>query len=286
MRRADKPQRNRQWKAVPAGRSIAGGRGEGSAPLVLWGVHPVLETLKVRPLQCKEIYLAQQHPGSRLQQVVELAEQNKIRISFSAEAFTGVLNRNDIAGHSHQGVLAFCEPFPTLTLADLTAEVEKIKEKGSKPPTLVVLDSIQDPQNVGAIMRSALAAGVHGILIAKDRAAPLHGTVAKASAGAIAHLRLYQVANLSSALLKIKELGYWVFGTIKDGSQSLFAADFSLPVCLVLGSEHSGMRPLVARQCDFLITIPMQGGLDSLNASTAAAIILFEMVRQRESDRA
>ena len=124
-------------------------------------------------------------------------------------------------------------------------------------------------------------AGVTGIIIAKDRSAPLRGAVAKASAGAIAHLRVCQVTNLPAALQQLKKAGLWVFGTTKDANLSLYDADFNGPLCLVMGSEEKGLRPLVRKQCDFLVSIPMQGGLDSLNASTAAAVVLFEIVRQR-----
>ena len=209
-----------------------------------------------------------------------MAQERRIRIQVNPGTFRSILQKYHTDQAAHQGVLALGDPVSVLPLADLLAVVQ-VDPQPTPPPTVLVLDNLQDPQNVGAIMRSALAAGVTGIIIAKDRSAPLRGAVAKASAGAIAHLRVCQVTNLPAALQQLKKAGLWVFGTTKDANLSLYDADFNGPLCLVMGSEEKGLRPLVRKQCDFLVSIPMQGGLDSLNASTAAAVVLFEIVRQR-----
>jgi 23S rRNA (guanosine2251-2'-O)-methyltransferase len=149
------------------------------------------------------------------------------------------------------------------------------------PPLLLALDSIQDPHNLGAIIRSAVAAGVNGIILPRDRSVSITGTVIRISAGAVYHIDICMVTNLVSSIKSLKKNGIWIFGTTKDGARPIYDIDLTLPACLVIGSEGKGMRPLVAKQSDLLITIPMQSSLDSLNASVAAGIILFEIVRQR-----
>ena len=142
-------------------------------------------------------------------------------------------------------------------------------------------DSIQDPPNLGAIIRSAQAAGVNQLIVTRERSAPLGGTAEKSSAGAMSRVNICRVTNLSEALKKIKNAGGWIFGAVKDDeAQSIYHTDFNLPVCLVVGNEGSGLRPLVKRHCDVLVSIPMAGEIDSLNSSVAAAVILFEMLRQ------
>jgi 23S rRNA (guanosine2251-2'-O)-methyltransferase len=271
-------------KRLAAGAALRKKRAGGQvdpASVLFWGIHPVLEILQSRPRQLKTIYLAKQPSTARAREIISLAERRHIPVRMDAAAFAEVLRRKDMAPSAHQGVLAVGEPFATVSLSSF---LDKIRDRAgpSALPVIVALDNMQDPQNVGAVLRSSLAAGVAGIVVAKDRAAPLGGTVAKASAGAAAHLDICQVTNLPVALRQIKEAGFWIFGTVKDGAKSLYSMDFSVSVCLVLGSEEKGVRPLVRKQCDLLISIPMQGGLDSLNVSTAAAIVLFEIVRQRQ----
>ena len=148
-------------------------------------------------------------------------------------------------------------------------------------PKIVACDTIQDPHNLGAIIRSAHAAGVNQLIVTRDRSAPLGGTAAKASAGALAKVQICQVTNLAEALKRLKEAGAWIFGAVKEtGARSIYQTDFNLPACLVVGNEGSGIRPLVQRHCDVLVSIPMVGEIDSLNSSVAAAVILFEMLRQ------
>jgi 23S rRNA (guanosine2251-2'-O)-methyltransferase len=277
-----KPDRNfqkrRRRNNLPAG-TTSSRKAAAASLMLLWGVHPILEVLKARPRQLKEIFVARPKTAPKLQEIVTLARQHRITINSAPEAFAGLLQKRAAEQIVHQGVLALSEPFPFLKLNNLIARLKT--EPASSPPVLLALDSIQDPQNVGTVMRSALAAGVAGIIIVKDRAAPLTGAVAKASAGAIALLQICQVTNLPTALQQLKKEGLWVFGTAGDADRSLYNADFSIPACLVMGSEEKGLRPLVRKQCDFLISIPMQGGLDSLNVSTAAAVVLFEIARQR-----
>ena len=153
-------------------------------------------------------------------------------------------------------------------------------EKG-EPPLLVVCDEISDPHNLGAILRTAECAGAHGVIIPKRRSAGLTAVVAKTSAGAVSYIPVARVANIPSLLKELKKQGIWVFGTAADGTTDLYDADLKGPAAIVIGSEGSGMTRLVSESCDFLVSIPMKGHISSLNASAAAAILLYEAVRQR-----
>ena len=252
-----------------------------SSPLLLWGIYPILEIVKTHPRQLKQIFISPQKPNPRLQEIIDLADEKEISVEFSKEAFANAVKKIDTATVAHQGVVAVSDPFPTVGLSELI-EIIQGQSTHNTSPTILVLDSIQDPQNVGAIMRSALAAGVAGVIIAKDRSAHLGGAVAKASAGAISRLKICQVVNLTAVLQALKEIGLWIYGTLPDADVSLYDTDLTGPLCLVMGGEQKGLRPLVRKQCDFFLSIPMMGGLGSLNASTATAIILFEIVRQKQ----
>lgn len=211
-----------------------------------------------------------------MDEVLKQASKHSIPVSYEKEkAKVGSTEQE-----SSQGVYARII-LPTLPLEKLLDKLEKTEG----PPLLLALDSIQDPHNLGAIIRSAVAAGVNGILLTKDRSAPITGTVIKISAGAAFHIDICRVTNLVNSFKLLKEHGIWIFGTTKDASQSIYDADLSVPACLVIGSEGKGLRPLVAQQCDLTISIPMQSSLDSLNASVAAGIFLFEIARQRNSKK-
>lgn len=179
--------------------------------------------------------------------------------------------------HAHQGVIALAAARPYATLDDIFA----LAESRGEAPLIVVCDELSDPHNLGAIIRSAECAGAHGVVIPKRRSAGLTAVVAKTSAGAVSHLPVARVANLPSLLKRLKEEGLWIFGSAADGTTSLYAADLKGPAALVIGSEGSGMSRLVSETCDFLVRIPMRGKLNSLNASAAAAILLYEALRQR-----
>jgi len=160
-------------------------------------------------------------------------------------------------------------------------EILKTAEARGEPPLLVVCDEINDPHNLGAILRSAECAGAHGVIIPKRRSAGLTAVVAKTSAGAVSHIPVARVPNLPSLLKDLKQEGLWIFGGSATGSVPLYEADLKGPTVLVIGSEGTGLTRLVAETCDVLVSIPMKGKLNSLNASAAAAILLYEAVRQR-----
>ena len=243
---------------------------------LVWGVHPVLEMLQSQPERVVELFVQKEKHGRVWQEIIDTARSRSIKLTF--------VQRLQISGGSepinHQGVIARTAPVPLLELEALLTFFKASAEKGENP-RLMACDSIQDPHNLGAIIRSAHAAGVDHLIVTRDRSAPLAGTAAKAAAGALSRVRICQVTNLTETLKKIKAAGGWVFGAVKDEqAQSIYRTDFNVPACLVVGNEGSGLRPLVQNHCDVLVSIPMVGEIDSLNSSVAAAVILFEMLRQ------
>ena len=179
--------------------------------------------------------------------------------------------------HAHQGVIALAAVREYVSVEDILADAAA---KGEQP-LLVVCDEISDPHNLGAILRTAECAGAHGLIIPKRRSAGLTAIVGKTSAGAVSYLPVARVANLTSVLKDLKKQGVWIFGTAAGASTNLYSADLKGPAAIVIGSEGDGMSRLVAENCDFLVSIPMKGHISSLNASAAAAILLYEAVRQR-----
>ena len=179
--------------------------------------------------------------------------------------------------HAHQGVIAQAAVREYASVDDI---LNAAREKG-EPPLIVVCDELSDPHNLGAVIRTAECAGAHGVIIPKRRSAGLTAVVAKTSAGAVSHIPVARVPNLPALLKELKDEGVWVFGTAADGDRLLYNADLKGPAAIVIGSEGNGMGRLVSETCDFLVRIPMKGKLNSLNASAAAAILLYEAVRQR-----
>ena len=179
--------------------------------------------------------------------------------------------------HSHQGVIALCSVREYASVDDI---LNAAREKGEHP-LIVVCDELTDPHNLGAVIRTADAAGAHGVIIPKRRSAGLTAIVGKTSAGAVAHVPVARVPNITALLKELKEEGVWVFGTAAEGTTSLYKADLKGPAAIVIGSEGDGMSRLVAENCDFTVSIPMFGKINSLNASAAAAVLLYEAVRQR-----
>lgn len=179
--------------------------------------------------------------------------------------------------HAHQGVIALAAVREYVSVE----QILKIAVDKGENPLLVVCDEISDPHNLGAIIRTAYCAGAHGVIIPKRRSAGLTSVVAKTSAGAVAHMPVARVPNIPTLLKDLKKQGVWVFGTAAGGTTSLYEADLKGPAAIVIGSEGEGMTRLAEENCDFLVSIPMKGDLNSLNASAAAAILLYEAVRQR-----
>lgn len=179
--------------------------------------------------------------------------------------------------HSHQGVIAVACVREYATVEDI---LKSAADKGEKP-LIVVCDELSDPHNLGAVIRTAECAGAHGVIIPKRRSAGLTAIVAKTSAGAVSYMPVARVANIPSLLKDLQKQGVWVFGAAAGGTTDLYKADFKGAAAIVIGNEGEGMSRLVAENCDFLVSIPMKGHIDSLNASAAASILLYEAVRQR-----
>ena len=246
---------------------------------LLWGIHPVFEALLEESGRFSEIILQKDKRGGKVEEIIQLARSRKVKLSFVDSLR---LVGEGASGVRHQGIVARISETVFISLEDLIKKVTERKNSGLIP-RLIVCDSLQDPHNLGAIIRSALASGAEGVIVTRERSAPIGGTAAKSSAGAVSHIDICQVTNLATTLKILKEAGFWVFGAVKDDGQSLYDTDLSVPACLVVGSEGKGIRPLVQKECDLLISIPMAGTLDSLNSSVAAAVILFEAMRQNIS---
>ncbi|BBO93501.1 23S rRNA (guanosine(2251)-2'-O)-methyltransferase RlmB [Desulfosarcina ovata] len=240
---------------------------------VLYGFHPVMEALMAGRRRINAVMMDRQVPSERQGRVIELAQPRGIPVqTVTVEAL-----RAACGSDHHQGVAMTASPLPMATLESLSLP----ETGGDGSCLLVLLDSIKDPHNLGAIVRSAHCAGVDALVIPKDRAAGATPAVSKASAGALEHTRLCQVTNLTQAIEWLKKKGVWVAGLAMEAQQTVFQADLQGPLALVVGGEEKGLRPLVRQACDFLVSIPLCGRVDSLNASAAAAVVLFETYRQR-----
>jgi 23S rRNA (guanosine2251-2'-O)-methyltransferase len=236
----------------------------------LTGFHAVEEALAAgRALD--RIVIARGRHGERVEAVVQLARSKSVPVRFEDR-----LQIDRLAGtREHQGIAALAAAKPALELEDLLA---------AKTPQglLVLLDGIEDPHNLGAIVRTSLAAGANGVVIPERRAAGLTDTVERASAGALAHLPVARVKNLVRAMEEMKTAGYWLIGLDERAEKKYSEADFSGQVGIVLGGEGEGLHELTRKRCDFLVSIPTSGPVRSLNVSVAAGVVLFEVVRQRQ----
>ena len=239
---------------------------------IIEGRNAVIEALRVGTAIDK-IYLAKGETDKTLGHIASKARDAGIVVVEADRRKLDGMSRT----HAHQGVIALAAVREYATVESILAAAA---EKG-EPPRLVVCDEISDPHNLGAILRTAECAGAHGLIIPKRRSAGLTAIVGKTSAGAVSYLPVARVANLTSALKDLKKQGVWIFGTTAGASTDLYSADLKGPAAIVIGSEGDGMSRLVAENCDFLVSIPMKGHISSLNASAAAAILLYEAVRQR-----
>jgi 23S rRNA (guanosine2251-2'-O)-methyltransferase len=239
---------------------------------VLWGRHPVVELLRTGGRRAEESAVLAGASGA-LSQVVALARRANVKVSFrTRDQLTAIAGTDQ-----HQGVVARVAVQAYLDLDQLLA----IPGDRGGIPFFLALDQIQDPRNFGALLRSAAAFGVHGVVIPKHHAVGLTDAAARTAMGAVEHVGVARETNLVNVLEAFKEHGIWVYGCTSGGGTPLWNADLTGPLCLVLGSEGEGLRPLVARACDVLVTVPMAGGVGSLNVSAAGAIACYEVARQR-----
>jgi len=241
---------------------------------LLYGIHSVQEGLGNPRRRPVELYALSGDRSDRIAQVVEAATRAGVPVRHRERR-----DLDRLAGNRHhQGVVLRVEPFPYAELPDL---VEAWRGTGAKG-FFLALDGITDPHNFGAILRSAAAVGCHGVIVPADRSCSVTATVDRASAGALSQVPLCRVVNLARTLDDLKKEGLWVFGLAADPEAApLFRTDLGADLVLVVGGEGSGLRPNVRKRCDALLRIPMPGGIESLNASVAAAVVLFEALRQR-----
>jgi 23S rRNA (guanosine2251-2'-O)-methyltransferase len=245
-----------------------------SSEKIIYGVHPVLEALRRQGETIEEVIVVKGSRARWFDEVKSLVQQNGIRFRLAEPAW---LNR--LAGAAnHQGIVARTFGYRYLGENDLLA---RLREAG-QTALAVVADCLQDPMNLGNLLRTAHAVGAQGVIIPKDRAVGVTSVVAKAAAGALAHLPVCRVTNLTTAINRLKENGLWVIGAEASAARNLYTTDLTGPLALVVGSEGQGLRPRVQQACDLVLAIPMAAGhVGSLNAATAAAVFLYEIFRQR-----
>jgi 23S rRNA (guanosine2251-2'-O)-methyltransferase len=237
---------------------------------VLYGINAISEAIRAHPEKIERICVERDQKNPRLQEIIELARQNHIRISFEERSW---LDRKS-GGERHQGILCYMAEFATF-------EAEDIVARAKSPGLIVVLDGIEDPHNLGAILRSAEAANADGVFVPQHRSAGLTASVVKASAGAASHARVARIKNVAQILEFLKESGYWVAGLDAASDLPIWKADLTVPTALVMGNEGSGLHRLVKEKCDFLVSLPIRGNVGSYNVSVAAGIALYEVLRQR-----
>ncbi len=243
----------------------------------LTGIHAVREALEAGR-SFDHIVIVRGRQDRRVEEIVQLARRQDVPVRFEDR---GQLDR--LAGtKEHQGVVALAAARPAVSLEDILCAAASDKaQKGF----IILLDGVEDPHNLGAVARTALAAGAHGVVIPERRAVGLTDAVARASAGALAHLPVARVANLPRAMEELKKGGYWLIGLDERAEKSYTEADYTLPIGIVLGGEGGGLHDLTRKRCDFVVSLPTKGPVRSLNVSVAAGVVLFEVLRQRRGPR-
>src|SRR5580693_2511345 len=241
----------------------------------LTGIHAVREALEAGRA-FDRIVIAKGRQDSRVEEIVQVARTRNISVRFEDR---GQLDRL-ADSKDHQGIVALVAARAAGTLDEILAAANAGAGRGEKG-LIVLLDGVEDPHNLGAVIRTALASGAHGVVIPERRAAGLTDTVARASAGAIAHLPIAKVTNLVRTMEELKEAGYWLIGLDERADKSYTEADYTSPVGIVLGGEGKGLHDLTRKRCDFVVSLPTTGPVKSLNVSVAAGVVLFEAVRQR-----
>jgi 23S rRNA (guanosine2251-2'-O)-methyltransferase len=239
----------------------------------LTGIHAVREALEAGSA-FDRIVIAKGRQDNRIEQIVQLARGRGISVRFEDR---GQLDR--LANtREHQGVVAIAAARATATLEDI---LERANQSKGRQGLIVLLDGIEDPHNLGAIIRTALAAGAHGVVIPERRAAGLTDAVARASAGALAHLPIAKVTNLVRTMEELKQVGYWLVGLDETAEKNYSEVDYTSPTGIVMGSEGNGLHELTRKRCDFVVSLPTTGPVKALNVSVATGVVLFEALRQR-----
>ncbi|SES17168.1 23S rRNA (guanosine(2251)-2'-O)-methyltransferase RlmB [Salipaludibacillus aurantiacus] len=238
------------------------------------GKNPVLEALK-GDHTINKIWIAEGSQKGQMNQVISLSKKKKVQVQFVPKKKLDQMVDTD----NHQGVAAQISAYE---YQDIQVLFDRASKKGESP-FFLLLDELEDPHNLGSILRTADAAGAHGVIIPKRRSVGLTSTVAKSSAGAIEHVPVARVTNLARTMEELKKQGLWFIGTDARGESDYREVDVNMPLCLVIGSEGKGMSRLVKEKCDFLVNIPLAGKVTSLNASVAASLLMYEVLRRRPS---
>jgi 23S rRNA (guanosine2251-2'-O)-methyltransferase len=239
---------------------------------IIIGRKPVLEALNSNE-EIEQVYLLFGQQGNIINAIRVAAKKRGIKCNqIPLERF-----RTYAPSQNAQGVVALKQDFKFSSLDEILSSAKK-----SSPPLILILDEIQDPHNVGAILRSAECSGVNGIILTKHNSTTITSTVTKVSAGATEHLKICQVNNLSQTIDELKEKGFWIVGSSLENAKNYTEVDYKIPIALIVGNEEKGIRKLTASKCDFLVKIPMSGKIQSLNVSVATGILLFEILRQRK----
>ncbi|MCJ7514531.1 MAG: 23S rRNA (guanosine(2251)-2'-O)-methyltransferase RlmB [Dehalococcoidia bacterium] len=245
-------------------------------PSIIEGKNPVIELLKSGHPVTKILLADGIKPGDAVTEILRLAQAQKIPLERVPRHIMDKQSTTD----ANQGVIAYAAVKNNISLDDLLV----ISAKKSEPPLYVILDGIEDPQNLGSILRTACASGIHGVIIRERRAAGLTASVAKASAGAMWYVPVASVSSIAGAIETLKKNNIWVIGIDRSGQVEYTQMDFRSPAAIVIGSEGKGLSELVRKRCDFLAHIPMQGEITSLNASVAAALVMYEAFKQRKGN--
>ena len=240
---------------------------------ILYGIHSVLEALKAGRRQIFALYVTKDKVSKRLSKVVGAAEALNVPVKSINPAQLESMSGSD----HHQGIGAVVSPYPLVGIADIVGRAESV----AADCFLLLLDNVIDPHNLGALVRTALCAGIGGIVIPKDRSALPTPAVSKASAGALEHVSLVRVTNMVNTINVLKKKGLWIAGLDIAAKRSIYLSDLSGSIAIVIGGEEKGMRPLVKKQCDILMSIPQSSRINSLNASVAGAVVMYEAFRQR-----
>jgi len=240
---------------------------------LLYGIHPVTEALRTGRRRFFEIFVVKGRRSERLEQTLALATAAKIPVRELTRSRLQARTNTD----ENQGIAARVTGYPLVGISEILDR----SCHGGNDPFILLLDSIVDPHNLGALVRTAFCAGIQGIVIPKDRSAGPVPAASKASAGALEHVHLAKVVNVVNTIRELKKKEIWVAGTDPSAEKNLYTCDLTGPLAIVIGGEEKGIRPLVGNHCDFLMSIPQKGALNSLNASVAGAIVLYEAFRQR-----
>ena len=242
---------------------------------IIYGIHPVQEALKSSNLPIQKILIGTNTPHPPLQSIIDLANKRKIPVTLTTKESLERMTKGGV----HQNVVGLVKE---TSYADLGGMLSHWKKEGTKA-LFLILDGIQDPQNFGSLIRTALGCGVHGIIIPKDRSVGITPVVIKASAGAAAYIPIVRVVNIATTIDALKKEGIWVYGATGEAGDLIYQLDLNTNLAIVIGAEGKGIRPLIKKKCDQLFSIPMRGPVSSFNASVSGGMILYEVIRQRYS---